>query len=51
MRCDEFCNFFLRFWAATAAPISRVNYAEMAGDSPKQYAQEICSIKCRFQQS
>jgi len=40
---------FSRFWAAIRN--SKVNCAEIARDRPKQLANEIFSIKCRFLQS
>jgi len=39
-------TLFLRFWAATN--ISRVNCAEMSGDSLRQHAYEIFANKCKF---
>jgi len=36
----------LRLWAATR--ISRVNCGEMARDRPRQPANKIVSIECRF---
>ena len=41
-----FSEFFAQFCAVTH--ISRVNFAKMAGDRPRQPAYEIFSMECRF---